>query len=263
MYEQEEGKYQLELGTVNEKFIAVASGKGGVGKSTVTANLAAALSEQGYEVGVIDADIRGFSIPRILGLADSPYAEEEKVLIPPEVYGIKVMSMGSLMAEEKPIIWRGPLLSNTFQQFMEEVKWDELDYLLFDLPPGTGDMPLNLMQQVPDAELMVVTTPQIAATKVSGRVAKMAAELNCNLLGIIENMSYYQCQECGVKEYIFGQGGGAKLADNLATDLLAELPLVTEVRKGSDQGEPIVIAEPEAEISQDFFAIVDKIVTST
>ena len=259
MYDKEEDKYQLELGSVSEKFIAVASGKGGVGKSTVTANLAVALNERGYQVGVIDADIRGFSIPRILGVEEKPRAEKEEVLIPPTVNGIKVMSMGSLMEEEKPIIWRGPLLSNTFKQFIKEVKWETLDYLLFDLPPGTGDMPLNLMQQVPDSELMVVTTPQVAATKVSGRVGRMADELDCDLLGVVENMSYYQCQECGTKEYIFGQGGGAKLADNLGTELLAELPLVTEVRESSDRGESLVTSNPEAEISQKFFALADKI----
>mgnify|MGYP006278198771 FL=1 len=259
MYEKEEDKYQLELGTVNEGFIAVASGKGGVGKSTVTANLAVALSERGYKVGVIDADIRGFSIPRILGVEERPKAESENIIIPPQANGIKVMSMGGLMEEEKPIIWRGPLLSKTFKQFVKEVRWGELDYLLFDLPPGTGDMPLNLMQQLPDSELMVVTTPQVAATKVSGRVGKMADELDCDLLGVVENMSYYQCSECGAKEYIFGQGGGAELAANLDTDLLAELPLVTEVRESSDQGKPIVTANPEADISQKFFTIADKI----
>ncbi|MGM0502776.1 MAG: Mrp/NBP35 family ATP-binding protein [Bacillota bacterium] len=260
MYNKEDGIYQLEMGTVKEGFIAIASGKGGVGKSTVTANLAVALSQAGKKIGIIDADIRGFSISRILGVTERPKAEGESIIIPPEKMGIKVMSMGGIMEEEKAIIWRGPLLNKTLEQFVKEVKWGELDYLLFDLPPGTGDMPLNVMQQLPDSELLVVTTPQVAATKVAGRVAKMAEQLNCNLLGVIENMSYYKCAECGAKEYIFGQGGGAELAANLNTELLAEFPLVAEVREGSDKGNPIVTANPESEISKKFMGLAEKII---
>ncbi|GAB6137910.1 Mrp/NBP35 family ATP-binding protein [Halanaerobaculum tunisiense] len=259
MYTLKDGEFELEYGNIKEKLIAVASGKGGVGKSTVTANLAVSLAQSGKKVGIIDADIRGFSIPRILGLTEEAKATEDEKLIPAQIHNLKVMSMGTLMPEEKPIVWRGPLLGSTLKQFMTDVNWGELDYLLFDLPPGTGDMPLNILQQIPDANLVVVTTPQVTATKVAGRVGKMAQELEVEISGVVENMSYYQCPDCGNKDYIFGQGGGQKLADKLETQLLGELPLVPEVRESSDQGAPIMIANPESEVSKEFSEIASQI----
>ncbi|MBM7622700.1 Mrp/NBP35 family ATP-binding protein [Sporohalobacter salinus] len=260
MYELENGKFDLEYGSVNEGLISVASGKGGVGKSTVTVNLAVALNKLGKQVGIIDADIRGFSIPRILGLTEELQALEDKMLKPPVAKGIKVMSMGSLVEEEAPIIWRAPLLHGTLEQFMKEVQWGKLDYLLFDLPPGTGDMPLNIMQNLPESEVMIVTTPQITATNVAGRIGKMADKLECETLGVVENMSYYQCTDCGNKDYIFGQGGGKDIAEKLETKLLGKLPLLPDIREDSDQGKSIILENPEADVSKEFISIAEKVI---
>ncbi|MFW6280379.1 MAG: Mrp/NBP35 family ATP-binding protein [Halanaerobium sp.] len=259
MYNVENDKVILEHGSINRGIIAVASGKGGVGKSTVTVNLAAALSKLGYKVGIIDADVRGFSVPRILGLSDKPKAISEKEMMPPEVEGIKAISMGSFVNENSPVIWRAPLLGGALEQFFKDVHWGELDYMLLDLPPGTGDMPLNIMQKVPHAEVLVVTTPQVTATKVAGRIGKMAEKMELNLLGVIENMSYYQCRKCGNKDYIFGEEGGKNLAEFMGTELLGELPLISDLRKRSDSGRPIIFDDPEAEISQNFIKVAEKI----
>ncbi|WP_018248707.1 Mrp/NBP35 family ATP-binding protein [Orenia marismortui] len=257
---KEKGWFELEHGLIQEKMIAITSGKGGVGKSTVTANLAFALNKLGKKVGVIDADIYGFSIPRIMGLKEKPRGRNEEEIIPPQVEGIKVMSMGSMVTEDKAIIWRGPMLLGVLKQFMQEVIWGELDYLLFDLPPGTGDMTLNIMQQISDADVMVVTTPQAAAANVAVRVGNMAKQLDTNIIGVIENMSYYECLECGKKEYIFGKNGGGRIADNLGTKLLGELPLLPKIREGSDQGSSIILTEPESKVSQEFKKIARQIV---
>jgi len=259
MYSVEDKKIKLEHGSINEGIIAVASGKGGVGKSTVTVNLATALSKIGYKVGIIDADVRGFSVPRILGVKDKPKAISEKEILPPEVEGIKVISMGSFVSENSPVIWRAPLLGGALEQFFKDVHWGELDYLLLDLPPGTGDMPLNIMQKVPHADILVVTTPQVTATKVAGRIGKMAEKMELNLLGVIENMSYYQCSECGNRDYIFGEDGGKNLADFMGTELLGQLPLVSEVRERSDSGRPIIFEEPKSLISKEFIKVAEKI----
>lgn len=260
MYEVKDEKLILKQGSISEGLIAVASGKGGVGKSTVTVNLAVALVKKGKKVGIIDADIYGFSVPRILGLTKEPTARNEKEIIPPTREGIKVMSMGSFVEEDKPVIWRAPLLLAALQKFMEDVQWGDLDYLLLDLPPGTGDMPLNIMQRFPHASLLIVTTPQITATSVAGRVGKLAEKLDINLLGIVENMSYYQCSDCGNKEYIFGQGGGKELAEKLETDLLAELPLLSKLRESSDQGQPLLFSEPESDIAKSYLTIAEKVI---
>ncbi|MFW6034667.1 MAG: Mrp/NBP35 family ATP-binding protein [Halothermotrichaceae bacterium] len=260
MYELKEDKLQLNHGSINKGIIAVASGKGGVGKSTVTVNLAASFKNLDNTVGIIDADIHGFSIPRIIGLKEKPQPLNEKEINPPEADGIKIMSMGSFVAEEDPVIWRAPLLLGALQQFMQDVHWGKLDYLLLDLPPGTGDMALNIMQKLPHAQILVVTTPQITATSVAGRIARAAEKLNIDVTGVIENMSYYQCPDCGRKEYIFGQGGGQKLADQLDTKLLGELPLLPEVRKGGDQGLPVVDNQPDLNISRNYNKIAERIV---
>ncbi|MGB4373382.1 MAG: Mrp/NBP35 family ATP-binding protein [Halanaerobiales bacterium] len=260
MYEVKDKKLILKQGSIKEGLIAVASGKGGVGKSTVTVNLATALARKGKKVCIIDADIYGFSVPRILGLQGQVIARGEKELIPPAREGIKVMSMGSFVEEDNPVVWRAPLLFSVLQQFMEEVAWGDLDYLLLDLPPGTGDMPLNIMQKLPHASLLLVTTPQLTATSVAGRVAKLAEQLQIPLLGIVENMSYFQCSNCGEREYIFGQGGGKELAEKLKTELLAELPLLPELRQSSDQGQPLLFTEADSPVGQIYLEIAEKVI---
>lgn len=259
MYDVKNEQVILENGSINKGIIAVASGKGGVGKSTVTVNLATALAKLGYKVGIIDADVRGFSVPRILGVTDKPKAVSESEIIPPEVKGIKVISMGSFVGENEAVIWRAPLLAGALEQFFKDVRWGELDYMLLDLPPGTGDMPLNIMQKVPHAQTLVVTTPQVTATKVAGRIGAMAEKMEHEVLGVVENMAYYQCQECGNKDYIFGEDGGQNLADFMETELLGQLPLISEVRRRSDSGQPIVFDDPEADISQEFIKIAKKL----
>ena len=256
MYELKDGVLELEHGSIKEGLIAVASGKGGVGKSTVTANLAAALKNKGKKVGILDSDVHGFSIPRIVGLEEDARALNEKEIVPPEVNGIKVMSMGSFVEEGNPVIWRAPLLNGALQQFMEDVHWGELDYLLLDLPPGTGDMALNIMQKLPHAQTLVVTTPQITAANVAGRVGKMAEKMDAEVLGVVENMSYYVCSECGHKDYIFGQGGGEKLAEHLETNFLGKLPLITEVREAGDNGELVANSDM---IGEEFETIADNV----
>jgi ATP-binding protein involved in chromosome partitioning len=218
--------------------VCIASGKGGVGKSTVTVNLAAALADMGYKVGVLDADVYGFSVPRMLGVQGSPTIIDN-MIIPPERNGIKIVSMGLFLDEDTPVIWRGPMLHKAVQQFMSDVHWGDLDYMLIDLPPGTGDVTITIAQKFTRSELLVVTTPQKAAANVALRVGKMAEKVNLSVVGVIENMSYYQMPG-GNKEYIFGSGGGERLAKLLKADLLGEIPLDINVREGSDEGTPVV-----------------------
>jgi ATP-binding protein involved in chromosome partitioning len=215
------GLLQPESGV---KFLAVASGKGGVGKSTVTANLAVALARLGLKVGLIDADIYGFSIPDMMGIEDRPVMEAEKV-IPVERHGVKVMSMGFFVEDNTPVIWRGPMLGKMLRNFFHEVTWGELDVMLLDLPPGTGDVALDLHQMIPQAKEIIVTTPHATASFVAARAGTMAISTNHEVIGVVENMAYYQCNACSEKDYVFGRGGGAKLADELHTELLAQIPL--------------------------------------
>lgn len=205
-------------------FIAIASGKGGVGKSTVSVNLAAALARSGKRVGLIDADIYGFSVPDMMGIEESPNIEEGTI-IPVERFGVKVMSMGFFIRDNNPVIWRGPMLGKMLRQFFNDVDWGELDYLLLDLPPGTGDVALDVHQMIPQSREIIVTTPHATAAFVAARAGAMALKTKHEILGVIENMSYYECSGCGKKDYIFGRGGGARLAESLHTELLAELPL--------------------------------------
>jgi len=261
MYTVSEGKIKLEHGSISEGLIAIASGKGGVGKSTVTANLAIALQKSGKKVGIIDADVHGFSIPRIIGIEDEVRVEQKSELIhPAEKMGVKVISMGSFVHEQNPVIWRSPLLLGALQQFFKDVLWGDLDYLLLDLPPGTGDMVLNIMQKLPHARTLIVTTPQVTATNVAGRVGHMAEKMDSDILGIIENMAYYECSECGNKEYIFGKGGGKKLAELLDVELLGKLPLMKHVREGGDQGNPVVDKDNNDDISNEFLNIAKEVI---
>lgn len=205
-------------------FIAIASGKGGVGKSTVTVNLAAALARKGKKVGLIDADIYGFSVPDMMGIEEGPVVEDGTI-IPVERFGVKVISMGFFIRENNPVIWRGPMLGKMLRQFFSDVGWGELDYLLLDLPPGTGDVALDVHQMLPQSKEVIVTTPHATAAFVAARAGSMALQTDHEILGVVENMAYYQCSACGQKEYIFGRGGGARLAETLHTDLLGQIPL--------------------------------------
>lgn len=206
------------------KFIAIASGKGGVGKSTVTVNLAAALARLGQRVGLIDADIYGFSVPDMMGIEEVPNIDEGAI-IPVERFGVKVMSMGFFIRENNPVIWRGPMLGKMLRQFFVDVDWGELDYVLLDLPPGTGDVALDVHQMIPHSSEIIVTTPHATAAFVAARAGAMALKTNHEILGVVENMAYYECTGCGQKDYIFGRGGGARLAETLHTGLLAQIPL--------------------------------------
>lgn len=206
------------------KFIAIASGKGGVGKSTVTVNLAVALARKGKKVGLIDADIYGFSVPDMMGIEEGPIVDDGTIM-PVERFGVKVMSTGFFIRENNPVVWRGPMLGKMLRQFFSDVGWGELDYMLLDLPPGTGDVALDVHQMLPQSKEIIVTTPHATAAFVAARAGAMALQTNHEVIGVIENMSYYECSACGQKDYIFGRGGGARLAETLNTELLAQLPL--------------------------------------
>lgn len=230
--------------------IAVASGKGGVGKSTVAVNLAVALAKNGAKVGLIDADIYGPSIPMMLGISDKPkiYQDRQTMkMIPLESYGIKLISIGLLVDDKAPVIWRGPMASGAVKQFMSDVDWDELDYLIFDMPPGTGDIQLTLVQTVPLTGAVIVTTPQEVSLIDARKALKMFARVNVPVLGIVENMSYFIAPDTKKKYDIFGIGGGEKLSKETNTFFLGSLPIVPEIRIGGDKGTPIVFDSPESE----------------
>ncbi|MUK90790.1 P-loop NTPase [Ornithinibacillus sp. L9] len=227
-------KYQPAMQNAQEKalmggnkqphFIAVASGKGGVGKSTVTVNLAMALMRLGKKVGIIDADIYGFSIPDMMGVEERPQVRGEKI-IPVERFGVKVISMGFFVEDNSPIIWRGPMLGKMLNSFFKEVEWGDLDYLLLDLPPGTGDIAMDVHELLPSCKEVIVTTPHPTAAFVAARAGQMAIKTEHEILGVVENMAYFQSQKTGEKEYVFGRGGGQKLAEVLKTKVLGQLPL--------------------------------------
>ncbi len=228
--------------------IAIGSGKGGVGKSTTTVNVAAALVRQGHSVGLLDADVWGFSIPRMLGLSGQPKAVGG-LIQPPEAFGVKVISIGLFANEDNPVVWRGPMLHKALQQFLEDVAWDDPDYLLVDLPPGTGDISISIAQFLPGASMIVVTTPQAAAEKVAQRAGFMAAKSGLAVAGVIENMSYFRGDD-GKRYPIFGEGGGRSLADRLGVPLLAEIPLEPRLRELADKGLAVVVSEPGSESAQ-------------
>jgi ATP-binding protein involved in chromosome partitioning len=240
------GKVNLLPGVKNT--IAVASGKGGVGKSTVAVNLAVSLALDGARVGLIDADIYGPSIPLMMGIDRKPLVVGGK-LKPLEAHGVLVMSIGFLIDPMQAVIWRGPMVSGALKQFMSDVEWGELDYLLFDLPPGTGDIHLTLAQSIPLSGAVVVTTPQDISLADARKAYTMFQKVNVPLFGLIENMSYHICGNCGHRENIFDSGGGGKAARELGVPLLGEIPIYTPIRVGSDTGRPIVVMEPESEQS--------------
>jgi len=237
--------------------LLISSGKGGVGKSSVTTNLAVALAAQGYTVGLVDADIYGYSIPRMLGTDREPVVIDE-MLLPPEAWGVRCISIGYFVPDGEAVIWRGPMLHKALEQFLTDVFWDEPDFLLIDMPPGTGDIALSLSQYLPRGEVYVVTTPQPAAQKVAALSAAMAEKVNLSVRGVIENMSWFTGND-GTRYEIFGSGGGHELADDLGVPLLGMLPLVPALREGSDDGRPITATQPDSETAQVFQEIARQI----
>jgi len=239
------------------RVLLIASGKGGVGKSSVTTNLAVALAQRGRSVGVVDADVWGFSIPRMLGVETQPVVIDS-MLVPPESHGVRVISMGFFADEDTPVIWRGPMLHKALEQFLTDVYWDEPDFLVIDLPPGTGDISISLAQFLPRAEVYVVTTPQQAAQKVAQRAGFMARKVQLSVKGVIENMSWFTGDD-GKRYELFGSGGGQDLAERLEVPLLGKVPLVPALRAGGDEGEPITVTEPGSEASQAFAEIARRV----
>ncbi|MEU4545206.1 Mrp/NBP35 family ATP-binding protein [Nonomuraea dietziae] len=234
------------------RVFAVASGKGGVGKSSVTVNLAASMASQGLKVGIVDADIYGHSIPRMLGAAERP-TKVEDMIMPPVAHDIKVISVGMFKPEgNSAVVWRGPMLDRALHQFLADVYWGDLDVLLLDLPPGTGDIAISVAQRLPSAELLVVTTPQMAAAEVAERAGSIAAQTHQQIAGVIENMAWLPCPHCDEKINVFGEGGGQTVADALTrtlgtrVPLLGQVPLDTRLREGGDEGKPLVLTDPDA-----------------
>lgn len=239
------------------RVLAIASGKGGVGKSSVTVNLAVSLAKAGHSVGLLDADVYGFSIPSMLGVTEVP-AMLGQLLVPPVVFGVRCISMGFFVAEDQAVIWRGPMLHKALEQFLVDVHWGAPEFLLIDMPPGTGDVSLSIAQFVPGAELYVVTTPQPAAGRVAQRAAVMARQLRLPLRGVIENMSFFVGDD-GHRYELFGSGGGQQLADDLGVALLGQIPFVPALRVGGDTGSPIVVSEPDGDASAVFKALAARI----
>jgi ATP-binding protein involved in chromosome partitioning len=245
---------------------AVASGKGGVGKSSVTVNLAAALAASGHKVGVVDADIYGHSVPRMLGVTGRP-TPVENMIMPPSAHGVKVISIGMFTKGNTPVVWRGPMLHRALQQFLADVYWGDLDVLLLDLPPGTGDVAISVAQMLPTAELLVVTTPQLAASEVAERAGAVATQTHQRIAGVIENMSYLVCPHCGEQQEVFGSGGGASVAAALGrltgapVPLLGQVPLDVRLREGGDAGVPLVLGEPDSPAALALRKIADELGT--
>ena len=237
--------------------IAVGAGKGGVGKTTVAVNLALALARCGSRVGILDGDIYGPNVPIMLGLQTQLTTDGQRI-VPAEKYGLQVVSVGFLTNDDAPIIWRGPMLHGAIQQFFREVAWKDLDYLIIDMPPGTGDVALSLSQTVPVVGAIVVTTPQQVSLADSRRAVRMYQKLNIPTLGIVENMSYYACPNCHHESDIFGHGGGEKLAGDMAVPFLGRLPVYQPIREGSDTGVPLVVAEPSSSVAKAFLTVAER-----
>jgi len=242
-----------------KNIIAIASGKGGVGKSTTSVNLALALAAEGAKVGVLDADIYGPSQPRMLGVSQRPESADGKSIEPIESYGVQSMSIGFLIDEEEPMIWRGPMVTQALQQMLGDTNWRELDYLVIDLPPGTGDIQLTLSQKVPVSGSVIVTTPQDISLLDARKALKMFEKVKVPVLGVIENMSTHICSKCGHEEHIFGAGGGEAMAEQYDVNMLGHLPLDITIRENADNGEPTVVKDPDGEISQIYRTIARRI----
>ena len=241
------------------QFFAIASGKGGVGKSTVTVNLALALARRGKKVGIIDADIYGFSIPNMMGIEERPKTVNNTIL-PVERYGVKVISMGFFVENNSPVIWRGPMLGKMLEHFFTDVVWGDIDFILLDLPPGTGDIALDIHQMLPESKEIIVTTPHATAAHVAARAGTMATQTNHEILGVIENMAYMECGKCRTKEYPFGRGGGAALAGQLKTKLLAQIPLGVQGGSSVEPDDAPSIYKEDSSIGQVYLDVADQII---
>ena len=242
-----------------QNVIAVASGKGGVGKSTVSVNLAAALASMGKRVGVLDADVYGPSVPLMLGLKERPKSTEDKKIIPLSKYNLKVMSMGFLLTDDQAVVWRGPMIDKLLTEFIRNVEWGELDVLVVDLPPGTGDAQLTMVQKAPLSGGVIVTTPQDVALADVRRGMQMFEEVHVPVLGVVENMSYLVCSSCGHRAHVFSHGGGAEVAKQFNVPLLGEIPLVRDIVQGGDEGRPIMVSQPEHPQSRVFVDIAGQV----
>ena len=242
-----------------KNIIAVASGKGGVGKSTTSVNLALALAAEGATVGILDADIYGPSQPRMLGTTQRPESVDGKSIEPIESYGIQSMSIGFLIDEEEPMIWRGPMVTQALQQMLGDTNWKELDYLVIDLPPGTGDIQLTLSQKVPVSGAVIVTTPQDISLLDARKALKMFEKVKVPVLGVVENMSTHICSQCGHEEHIFGAGGGQSMADQYGVNMLGSLPLDIHIREDADNGQPTVVKDPDGDIALAYRVIARRI----
>ena len=239
--------------------IAVGAGKGGVGKTTVAVNLALSLARCGGRVGILDGDIYGPNVPIMLGLTNQQLAtDDQRRIVPAEKYGVQVISIGFLTNDDAPIIWRGPMLHQAIQQFFREVAWKDLDYLIIDMPPGTGDVALSLSQTVPVVGSVVVTTPQQVSLADSRRAVRMYQKLNIPTIGIVENMSYHRCTNCHHESDLFGHGGGESLASDMSVPFLGRLPIYQPIREGSDTGVPLVVAEPSSEAARAFLTVAER-----
>ena len=235
--------------------IAVASGKGGVGKSTVAANLAVALQQTGASVGLMDADVYGPCIPRLMGASEALQHTESGKVVPPLHHGVKIMSMGFFLPRDEAVIWRGPMLHKMIQEFLGRVEWGDLDYLVIDLPPGTGDIQLSLCQTIPLTGAAIVSTPQDVALEVASKAILMFQKLKVPILGIVENMSYYKCSHCGQRDDIFGHGGAREASERAGIPFLGEIPLASEIRVQSDGGRPVALESPDGAISRAFHEV--------
>jgi len=240
------------------RVIAVSSGKGGVGKSSVSTNLAVALTGTGQKVGIVDGDIWGFSIPAMLGINNPPLMIAESI-IPPVAHGVKVMSMDYFVGDDKAVIWRGPMLHKAIEQFLKDVFWDNLDFLIVDMPPGTGDIAISMAQFLPRAQVLLVTTPQPTAQRVARRAALMAAEVDQTVIGVVENMSWFTADD-GQRYELFGSGGGETLAAELGVDLMAKVPLLPAMGRGADAGHPVVLAAPGSEAAAAFDTLAEAVI---
>jgi ATP-binding protein involved in chromosome partitioning len=243
-----------------KKIIAVASGKGGVGKSTVAVNLALGLAKTGAKVGILDADIYGPSQPAMLGVGRERPEVKEGVLQPIVRHGLQSMSIGYLIDPETPVVWRGPMIGKALQQLLQDTNWDALDYLVIDLPPGTGDIQLTLCQKIPVSGAVIVTTPQDLALLDVRRACEMFVKLNVPILGVVENMALYHCPQCGHEEHIFGEGGAEKLATQFNVAMLGSIPLNIQIREMTDSGQPPVVQAPESEYAKAFCAVAEKVI---
>lgn len=242
-----------------KNIVAVGSGKGGVGKTSVTVNLAIALAQAGAKVGLLDADIYGPNVPLMMGIEGQPHAVDDRIQ-PLSNYGVRVMSMGFLTDnDDTPLIWRGPMLHSVIQQFLRQVNWGELDYLLIDLPPGTGDVQLSITQTVPLMGAVIVSTPQDIALQDARKAIQMFSQVRVEILGIVENMSYFQCPKCGEQTHIFSHGGACETADKFEVPFLGEIPLAVDLREGGDIGKPVVAAKPDSPCAAAFVQIAEKV----